>query len=95
MPETTVIAHVRAKTGQQEVVGAELEKLLIPTRSEPGCIRYDMFVDANDPAHFVFIETWESIDAHHVHLEQGHMEGFLMACKGTIAEATFYHLENR
>jgi hypothetical protein len=84
MSETTVIVHVRAKPGHEEFVGAELDKLLSPTRSEPGCLRYDMFVDASDPTHFVFI-----------HLEQGHMEAFLITCKGTIAEATFYHLEDR
>ncbi|WP_415059867.1 putative quinol monooxygenase [Congregibacter sp.] len=95
MSETTVIVHVRAKPGHEEFVGAELDKLLSPTRSEPGCLRYDMFVDASDPTHFVFIQAWESIDAHHVHLEQGHMEAFLITCKGTIAEATFYHLEDR
>jgi len=95
MPETTVIAHVRAKPGQNEFVGAELNKLLIPTRTEPGCLRYDMFLDASDAAHFVFIEVWESIEAHHVHLEQGHMEAFMMTCKGTIAEATFYHLNSQ
>lgn len=95
MSETTIIAHVRAKRGHEESVGNELEKLLAPTRSEPGCLRYDMLVDAADPAHFVFIEAWESSDAHHLHLEQGHMEAFLINCKGTIAEATFYHLQNR
>ncbi len=95
MPETTIIAHVRAKPGQEAFVGDELEKLLIPTRSEPGCLRYDMFVDAADSSHFVFIEVWESGEAHHVHLEQGHMEAFMLTCKGTIAEASFYHLQNR
>lgn len=91
----TVIVHVRAKAGHGAAVEAELNKLIVPTRAEAGCIRYDLFADLGDPLHFVFFEEWDSIDAHQTHLDEGHMAEFIMACKGTLAEASVYHLESR
>jgi quinol monooxygenase YgiN len=38
----TVIAHVRAKPGQESRVRQLLEGLLAPTRAEAGCINYDL-----------------------------------------------------
>lgn len=37
------------------------------TRQEPLCIGYDLFVDQQDPGHFVFVESWPdraALDAH-------------------------------
>lgn len=37
------------------------------TRQEPLNISYDLFVDRDDPGHFIFIETWPdraAVDAH-------------------------------
>ena len=34
---------------------------------DPGCIKYELCKDVNDPAHFVMLEEWEdqkSLDAH-------------------------------
>ena len=38
----TVIARIKAKPGLEDTVRQELLKLLGPTRSEKGCINYDM-----------------------------------------------------
>ena len=38
-----------------------------PLAEEPLCIAYDLYVDRNDPGHFVFIEEWPdraALDAH-------------------------------
>ncbi|WP_439105801.1 putative quinol monooxygenase [Congregibacter sp.] len=91
----TVVVHVRAKPGHEAFVEAELNKLIAPTRAEEGCIRYDMFADVEDPLHFVFFEEWHSIDDHQTHLDKGHMAAFIIACKGTLAEASIYNLERR
>lgn len=91
----TVVVHVRAKPGHEAAVEAALNKLIAPTRAEAGCIRYDMFADLSDPLHFVFLEEWDSSDAHQTHLDEGHMAEFIMACKGTIAGASVYHLAKR
>ncbi len=59
----TVIAHIRAKPGQESRVREILQGLLSPTRAEAGCINYDLHQSQTDPALFVFYENWTS-EAH-------------------------------
>jgi quinol monooxygenase YgiN len=81
----TVIAHVRAKPGQESRVRQLLEGLLAPTRAEAGCINYDLHQSQTDPALFVFYENWESeahLDAH----ARSHIQSFRKLADETLAE---------
>jgi hypothetical protein len=51
-----VIAHIHAKPGQEAALQQVLESFVDPTRKEDGCLRYDLFVDLDDPTKFTFIE---------------------------------------
>jgi quinol monooxygenase YgiN len=47
----------------------ELAKIIVQktNANDPGCIKYNIFRDKNDPTHFVMLEEWtdqESLDAH-------------------------------
>lgn len=95
MSKLSIVAHIRAKTDQAERVGAALDKLVTPSRNDPGCEQYDFFVDTKDPAHFVLYEIWESSGAQQAHLDEPHVAAFVLACKGAIAEATIYELDKR
>ncbi len=68
-----VVAHIQAKPGQEAAVRAVLEGFLAPTRQEDGCLRYDLFVDADDPAKFTFIEEWSSREALNAHGQSAHI----------------------
>ena len=92
MTEVTVIAHINAKDGKEDLVRQALQKMVAPTRAEPGCIRYDLHVDLRNPTHFFFYEIWESVDAHETHMDSAHLAEFVMSCKGAIAESTIEHL---
>jgi len=39
MTKLTIIAHITAHAGKVEFLKRELEKLLVPTRNEPGCLQ--------------------------------------------------------
>src|SRR5438046_9572794 len=56
----TVIARIKAKPGLEDTVRQELFKLLAPTRSEKGCINYDMHQSCDDASLFRFHENWSS-----------------------------------
>jgi quinol monooxygenase YgiN len=72
----TVIAHIRAKPGQESRVRQFLEALLAPTRAEAGCINYDLHQSQSDPALFVFYENWRS-EAHlEAHARSAHIQSF-------------------
>jgi quinol monooxygenase YgiN len=72
----TVIAHIRAKPGQESRVREILQGLLSPTRTEAGCINYDLHQSQTDPALFVFYENWAS-EAHlEAHSKSSHIQSF-------------------
>jgi quinol monooxygenase YgiN len=51
----TVIAHIRAKTGQEARVQEALLGLIELTRAEAGCIDYDLHVSEEDPSNLCFM----------------------------------------
>ncbi len=58
----TVLALVKAKEGMEETVREELLALVNPTRSEPGCINYDLHQATDEKSLFMFYENWKSMD---------------------------------
>jgi quinol monooxygenase YgiN len=68
-----VVAHVIAREGEESRVLAELEKLVEPTRAEPGCRKYELFVSKENPADFVFLEEYESDKAFQAHMDSKHV----------------------
>ena len=68
-----VVAHIHAKPGQEAALRAVLEGFVAPTRQEDGCLRYDLFVDLDDPTRFTFIEEWSSREALTRHGQSAHI----------------------
>lgn len=58
------------------------------TRREPGCIRYDLTVDVNDPTKLVFVEKWETREALESHFAQPHLETWREAGKPFITDVS-------
>lgn len=60
------------KTDEFKVIG---EKLVDATRAnDKGCISYELFQDAEAKNVFVFVETWENIEAVGLHAEKPHFK---------------------
>lgn len=68
-----VVAHIHSKPGLEKDLRQVLEAFVGPTRLEAGCIRYDLFVDLDDPTKFTFIEEWESREALEKHGQSAHI----------------------
>jgi quinol monooxygenase YgiN len=69
MPENTirVVARITALPDKVDEVRSLLEKLIEPTRSEAGCLSYELLQNKNDPTDFTFVEEWsndQTLDAH-------------------------------
>ncbi|MEM1225314.1 MAG: putative quinol monooxygenase [Planctomycetota bacterium] len=88
MPALTIVAHIKAKANQVELVQSELEKLIETTRSEQGCLQYDLHQDNDDPAHFLFFENWESRELWQLHMGNQHLKDYLAATDGAVEEFT-------
>ncbi|CAM4101731.1 putative quinol monooxygenase [Pseudoalteromonas byunsanensis] len=70
----TCIAKLTAKSEYKETVASELRKIVLPTRSENGCINYDMHIDNENDVVFVFHETWQSEQDLDNHLQSSHIK---------------------
>ena len=94
MSKLTVVAKLVVKKESIENVKSELLKLIEPTRKEDGCIEYTLHQDNDDPAVFVFYETWESLNHLQMHVNSDHYKAYAQAV-GDMIEAKVVHKMTR
>jgi len=70
--EIRVIAQAFARPENVAAVREILKNMLGPTRTEKGCILYDLHEVVDDPHQFVFFEIWESAYALDAHIRTPH-----------------------
>ncbi len=86
MTKLTVVANIKAKPDQIDLVKAELGKLIAITRAEAGCINYDLHQDNDNSAHFMFYEIWASRELWQTHMSAPHLAAYMEATDGAVAE---------
>ena len=88
MPEepVTVVVRIRAKSGCEDEVRSELQALLAPTRSERGCLNFDMHEMPDEPTLFLFHETWQSEADLDRHLMEPHVQAWVAKADRLLAE---------
>lgn len=91
MADLPVVAVITAKPGSEKQVEEALNALIEPTRAEPGCVSYNLFVSAADPATFITVETWRSQADLDAHLQSAHVQGALGAAGEHLAQAPGIH----
>jgi quinol monooxygenase YgiN len=82
----TVIARVRAKEGKEEMVRQELTALIAPTRSEPGCVTYNLHQGADNRYLFMVYEGWSSKNDLDDHLKKPYLKAFLKRANELLVE---------
>ena len=92
MSKLTVVATVVAKTDSVQDVKNALLKLIEPTRKEAGCIEYNLHQDNEDPAVFIFYETWESFACLEKHLSSDHFKSYVDAAGCLIANKVVHKM---
>ena len=88
MSKLTIIANIKANSDKVDLVKAELKKLIDVTRTEEGCINYDLHQDNENPAHFLFFENWESRELWQVHMANQPLQDFIAATEGSLEGLT-------
>jgi len=84
--KVTVVARIKAKKGMDESVKQELMALVAPTRSEKGCINYDLHRSINDRSVFMVYENWVSKEDLDKHLAMSYMRAFMEKAGKLLAE---------
>ncbi len=86
MEKITVTAHIQVRAGREAEAEQVLRSLVAPTRTEPGCMGYDLFVMPEKPGCYLFIETWQSREHLDLHLQQSHVQAFISRSEELLAE---------
>jgi quinol monooxygenase YgiN len=92
MPRVTIVARVVARPDVVESVKAELLKLVGPTRQESGCVEYSLHQDIDNPALFLFYETWENPESIEKHLNSEHFRAYVAALDGLLEEKIVHRM---
>ena len=69
-------AEFTALPGSELRVSELVAELAGRVIAEPGCIRFEPFVRAEDPRHWVVFEEYTDVDAFRAHLASPHSAGF-------------------
>jgi quinol monooxygenase YgiN len=72
----TLVARLRAKTGQEAGLRHELQGLVSPTRAEAGCLRYDLHESKTEPGWFLLYEMWKSEADLDTHFQTPYLKAF-------------------
>lgn len=74
--EKKVIARVFVKNECIDAFRNETVDLIQKTRSEAGCISYNLFQDVSVPGNFVFVEEYKNQEAVDFHFKSEHLKSF-------------------
>ncbi len=81
-----VVARFKALAGMDQKLKELLLTLVEPSRSDEGCINYELHQAINDPALFIFYETWQSKEHLDKHAATSHVQYFRSKAKNLLAE---------
>jgi len=70
----TLIVAMRARPGRESDLEKELKSLVACSRSERGCLAYDLHASSDVPGLFLLREVWTSMRHHQKHWETVHMK---------------------
>jgi quinol monooxygenase YgiN len=84
----TIVARIEAKKNSIDLVKSELLKLIGPTRSEQGCLKYDLHQDNDNLEVFMFYENWENRELWQTHMNNDHLKAYMKATEGAIKDFT-------
>ncbi|HEX7468836.1 MAG TPA: putative quinol monooxygenase [Methanobacterium sp.] len=71
-----VTAMMNVKPGIKHAFILEAKQLVEATRSEKGCISYDLLASTENDDLLVMLEKWEDIDSLNRHMETDHFKKF-------------------
>ena len=90
----SIVARISAKEEKREFVKAELIKLVGFSKSDEGCINYDLHQDNENPNLFVVYENWENKDALQKHASSKHFVNYVELTKDAVEEFIVHEMNH-
>ena len=83
--ELVVVATAKAKPGKQSDLEQALREVAAPTRAQRGCLSFELFRLAQEPAAITALECWSSYEDHERHLQGDHVKTLMARFAGILA----------
>jgi quinol monooxygenase YgiN len=80
-----VVARVKARPGKVNELLSVLSSLVEPTCKEPGCLKYELLQNNEDPTDFTLIEEWQDNPALESHFATTHFKDALTKLPNLVA----------
>jgi quinol monooxygenase YgiN len=80
-----VVARVKARPGKVNELLSVLSSLVEPTCKEPGCLKYELLQNNEDPTDFTLIEEWQNNAALETHFATEHFKDALTKLPNLVA----------
>lgn len=94
--EFFILAVLYAKQGREQELRDDLIAVVEPSRNDEGNLRYELFVQQDDPRRFVFVEHWASPEAQHKHhTESDHISRFHAGGIDAVERSELFYKLNR
>ena len=81
-----VVAKITAKRDKVEDLKSILLGVVGPTRTEKGCVSYQLLQNKTDESDFVFVEEWTSDAAIDNHMTTAHVQDALTRIESMLAQ---------
>jgi quinol monooxygenase YgiN len=73
-----VVTHIDVPPPNKDACIALVETQVAASRKDPGCVRFEVFQQADRPNHFSVVEAWADRAAFDAHIVSGHTKDFRM-----------------
>ncbi len=81
-----VTAKITAKSGERDNIIAKAQDLITSSRSDLGCISYNLYASTENKDVLVMLEQWENFELLHAHMQTEHFKVFGTATEDILAE---------
>lgn len=82
---TTIFATVQAKPEHIGAVDAALRNMVLPTRAEAGCVKYDLYQSKEDATNYHLLETYDDDEALARHHQSSHFAELVASLTDKLA----------
>lgn len=90
-----IVAKNYIQEGKFDEIMELYKELVEKTVLEPGCVKYELFQDINDPRVLTMIEEWESMGALDAHEKTEHFVRIFPLLKGLVTGESDFHIYNK
>lgn len=89
----TIVAIFQANPGCEIKLEHALRDMIAPTRTEAGCLNYDLHIDLETKGRFLFHENWETRASWETHMASAHLLHFRSVASSLVVSTEILQLQ--